>query len=80
MDQQRNQFKENKTSAFTSIKRKQKFKKKIIRYHIIFGALKLRHIIALTIDAYKLNSKHKNEIEHEFQASKLRTKKTLTKC
>ena len=55
-------------------------KKKIIRYQIIFGATKLRHIIALTIDAYKLNSKHKNEIEHEFQASKLRTKKTLTKC
>ena len=66
MDQQRNQFKENKTSAFTSIKRKQKSffskKKKIIRYQIIFGATKLRHIIALTIDAYKLNSKHKNEI------------------
>ena len=31
----------------------------------------MRHIIALTIDAYKLNLKHKNEIEHEFQASKL---------
>ena len=30
----------------------------------------MRHIIAITIDAYKLNLKHKNEIEHEFQFSK----------
>ena len=37
MDQQRNQFKENKTSAFSSIKRKQKFLKKLLDIRLFLG-------------------------------------------